>query len=117
IPVVPAAPPVVDKVSAPEPVEVAAAPASAEVHEVDLSDEWASLLEETRPTHASVEASPPAASRAGAPPVAEFEIPVEEPSTEEVAQSSGEISAAPAAPATHTPPPPKLEEAPASGKP
>ena len=114
VPVVPATPPAPEKVSAPEPVEVAAAPASAEVHEVDLSDEWASLLEETRPTHASAEAPPPAASRASVPPVAEFEIPVQEPSAEEVAQSSAEISTAPAA---RTAPPPKLEEAPAAGKP
>src|SRR2546430_11846124 len=50
-----------------EPVEVNATPAQAEVQEVDLSDEWATLLEETRPAEAgvppgSVPAKPAAAS-------------------------------------------------------
>jgi tetratricopeptide (TPR) repeat protein len=44
-----AQPPPAEK-SRPEPVEANAAPEQAEVQEVDLSDEWATLLEETRPS-------------------------------------------------------------------
>jgi len=40
----------------PEPVEVSAAPGEADVQEVDLSDEWATLLEETRPSEAATHA-------------------------------------------------------------
>lgn len=73
----------------PEPAEVSAAqPAAAaeEVHEVDLSDEWASLLEETRPagSGASEESAPetpvasePAVEKQAAPTIAEFEINIE----------------------------------------
>jgi tetratricopeptide (TPR) repeat protein len=43
----------------PEPVEVSAAPAQADVQEVDLSDEWETLLAETRPSAATVEAPHP----------------------------------------------------------
>jgi pilus assembly protein FimV len=64
-----------------EAAEVSAAPAEAsaveEVHEVDLSDEWASMLEETRPSEATGEA--PAAPDE---PELEFEIPSEESVTE-----------------------------------
>ncbi len=96
--VVPAAPPPPEKVSTPEPVEVAAAPASAEVHEVDLSDEWASLLEETRPAPAT-ESKPAAAPPVNVPSLTEFEIPIETPSIEETQQSSAEVSTEiPAAP-------------------
>ncbi len=90
VPAVQAAPPPAEKVSTPEPVEVAATPTSAEVHEVDLSDEWASLLEETRPAPAT-ESKPAAAPPVNVPSLTEFEIPVEAPATEEVAQSSAEI--------------------------
>jgi len=83
------APPVPEPQS--EPVEAAAAAEEEEVHEVDLSDEWATLLEET---HAPVAAAPlppaaktppptakpPAAPPRSAPPahVEEFQI-AEEP--------------------------------------
>src|SRR5437667_721973 len=62
----------------PEPVEVNAAPAEAEMHEVDLSDEWATLLEESRQGQTTVEA--PAAQLPGRsrpheePAVEEFQI-------------------------------------------
>jgi len=42
----------------PEPVEVNAAPVEAELQEVDLSDEWATLLEESRQGETTVEAPP-----------------------------------------------------------
>jgi len=49
-----------------------AAPATEEVHEVDLSDEWASMLSDTRPAEPG--AKTPAAREDGA---AEFEVPIE----------------------------------------
>jgi tetratricopeptide (TPR) repeat protein len=72
----------------PEPVEVNAAPAGADVQEVDLSDEWATLLEETRPSEATVEAPAPVPARPAAGPtrhtkpgdVEEFQIGEEPPS-------------------------------------
>jgi tetratricopeptide (TPR) repeat protein len=79
----PAAPALPAEEVSPEPVEVsAAAPAASEVHEVDLSDEWASAVEETRPAGDS--AAPPA----DAPGLAEFEIPVEIPSADEAVHPS-----------------------------
>jgi tetratricopeptide (TPR) repeat protein len=45
--------------SRPEPVEVNSAPAHADVQEVDLSDEWDTLLEESRHSEATVEAPIP----------------------------------------------------------
>ncbi len=66
----------------PEPVEVDDAPVEAGVQEVDLSDEWATLLEESRQGETTVEApasQPPGRSR-----------PHEEPAVEEF-----QISAAP----------------------
>jgi len=84
-----------------EPVEVNATPAQAEVQEVDLSDEWATLLEETRPAEAgvppgSVPAKPAAASTHHTKPgvVEEFQIGEEPP----VAEPSEVASAAPAIP-------------------
>ncbi len=104
-----AAPPPAEKVSVPEPVEIAAAPAAAEVHEVDLSDEWASLLEETRPAPAA-ESKPATAPPVNVPSLTEFEIPVEAPGTEEVAQSSTEIPVAPVASVTQKAPAAKPEK-------
>jgi len=84
-----------------EPVEVNATPAQAEVQEVDLSDEWATLLEETRPAEAgvppgSVPAKPAAAPTHHTKPgvVEEFQIGEEPP----VAEPSEVASAAPAIP-------------------
>ena len=89
------------KEARPEPVEVNAAPAQAEVQEVDLSDEWATLLEETRPAEAgvppgSVPAKPAAAPTHHTKPgvVEEFQIGEEPP----VAEPSEVASAAPAIP-------------------
>src|SRR5437899_6983373 len=73
--------PPVEKVR-PKPVEVNAAQAQAEVQEVDLSDEWATLLEETRPSEAKVApsakapAKPPGGATRQTKPgeVEEFEI-------------------------------------------
>jgi tetratricopeptide (TPR) repeat protein len=45
--------------SRPEPVEVNATPLEADVQEVDLSDEWETLLEESRHSEATVEAPTP----------------------------------------------------------
>src|SRR5207245_750188 len=84
-----------------EPVEVNATPAQAKVQEVDLSDEWATLLEETRPAEAgvppgSVPAKPAAASTHHTKPgvVEEFKIGEEPP----VAKPSEVASAAPTIP-------------------
>src|SRR5438876_9642936 len=84
-----------------EPVEVNATPAQAEVQEVDLSDEWATLLEETAPAEAgvppgSVPAKPAAAPTHHTKPgvVEEFQIGEEPP----VAEPSEVASAAPAIP-------------------
>ena len=52
----------------PEPVEEIVAPAQPEVQEVDLSDEWATLLEETHPGQTAVEAPAPLSAKpSGAP--------------------------------------------------
>jgi tetratricopeptide (TPR) repeat protein len=88
-PEAPAAPP-----PAPEPEELAVpepeAPAAEEVHEVDLSDEWASMLKESRSTEPAAKA--PKAPAEGAP---EFDIPVEAAAVPEntnpFAESSAEI--------------------------
>jgi len=123
-----AQPPPAEK-ARPEPVEVNAAPAQAEVQEVDLSDEWATLLEETRPTEAPV--APPAkapAKPAAAPTrpskpggVEEFEIG-EEPLIAPPADAPGvaAFDAARAAPATPLQPEPiteKTKAKPAAAKP
>jgi len=52
----------------PEPVEVAAASTEAEVQEVDLSAEWATLLEETHQAAPKVEAPPPPPAKPSAVP-------------------------------------------------
>src|SRR5437667_2747193 len=74
----------------PEPVEVNAAPAEAEMHEVDLSDEWATLLEESRQGQTTVEA--PAAQLPGR------SRPHEEPAVEEFQISEAPQPASPDAP-------------------
>ncbi len=102
-----------DEVSSPE-----AAPSQPEaVHEVDLSDEWASMLE-NRPAEASASVSPAAESALefeipaeateehqgaeefaileepeNAPTVAEFEIPAKAPASDEETPAFAEISA------------------------
>ena len=78
----------------PEPEEIAIteeAPVSEEVHEVDLSDEWASMLSESR--QAAPAAKAPAAPADAAP---EFEVPSEEPvheNTNPFAEASADLSA------------------------
>lgn len=83
----PAAPP-----PTPEPEEVAVvepeAPAEEAVHEVDLSDEWASLLKESRPVELGAEAH-----EAPAEAAPEFEIPVETAAGPENTNAFAEISA------------------------
>src|SRR5579863_2808412 len=73
------------------------APPAPPVHEVDLSDEWASLLEQSAPSSAppAKPAAPPPSKAAPPPPltpepatpkeweISEFEIPVETPAVEE----------------------------------
>jgi pilus assembly protein FimV len=65
-----------------------------EVHEVDLSDEWASMLEETKP--AETQQPTPTAEVAGP---AEFEVPIEpaaaEPVTEELVSSDESVTSSP----------------------
>jgi tetratricopeptide (TPR) repeat protein len=99
------------KEARPEPVEVNSAPAQAEVQEVDLSDEWATLLEETRPAEAAAPPPVPAKPATAAPTrhlkpaeVEEFQIGEEPP----VAEPS---EAASAAPATPLKPEPVIEKA------
>ena len=56
----------------PAPAEVSAAPPQAEVQEVDLSDEWDTLLEESRPAEPAVETPAPVSAKpssAPAPPI------------------------------------------------
>src|SRR5437667_2790745 len=104
----PAAPPPAPaapvKEARPEPVEVNSTPAQAEVQEVDLSDEWATLLEETRPAEAAAPPAVPAKPAAAAPTrqtkpgdVEEFQIgeepPVAEPS--EAASAAHAVSLKP----------------------
>ena len=69
----------------PEPVEVNAAPAQAEVQEVDLSDEWASLLKESRRSEATVEAPAPGHAKPSS-----GTTPRQEPATVEEFQISEE---------------------------
>ncbi len=98
----------------PQPVEVNAAPVQAEVQEVDLSDEWATLLDASRPADGAVEAlappSGPAKPAAGAGrhakpgDVEEFQIG-EEP------QLVSNDGAPPAAPAIPLEPEPVAEKA------
>src|SRR5712664_4137057 len=82
----PAAAPPVEK-ARPEPVEVNSAPVQTDMHEVDLSDEWATLLEESRHSEATVEAPAPVPAKPAAGParrtkpgeVEEFQIGDEPP--------------------------------------
>src|SRR5229473_2920349 len=108
----------------PEPVEVSAAPEQAEVQEVDLSDEWATLLEETRPREATVGTPAPVPPKpATAPPrhtnpgaVEEFQIGEKPPS----AQPSDVPAVADATPAIPLEPEPiteKVGKKPAAAKP
>jgi len=121
----------------PEPVEVNSASSQTEVQEVDLSDEWATLLEETRPSEEPAEAPAPAsANTSGATArqaqpgeVEEFQIgeepavlpsddlPAEAPATPLEPEPVAEKPApkpAPAkpkeAPAAKAPPPPPARE-------
>ena len=77
------------------PAEVAAGPAAPVHEEVDLSDEWASLLEETKEPEAVAEtpAPPPAPAQ---PAAEEFELP--ELVVEEVKSEDAPAEAAPAEP-------------------
>ena len=123
----------------PAPVEHAPPPAPAEtvgvassessdVHEVDLSDEWASMLEDTHPAEPGakppasrtsepapppeVAAEPVVAKKPKSPDVSEFELPVEAPPAQPKEAPAAEISAElatptvdarPAKPAAKTP--------------
>ena len=92
-PAAPEPPPTVAKAAPPE-IEVIEelAPAQEEVHEVDLSDEWASMLSDTRPAKPAAKA--PAVREDAAP---EFEIPMEAAvpeNTNPFAEASSDISVA-----------------------
>ena len=65
-------PPVAEALPAQPAVAEPSAPAKEEVHEVDLSDEWASMLSDTRPVEPVAQA--PAVHEDAAP---EFEVPME----------------------------------------
>ena len=114
-----AAPPPPMEKARPAPVEVNAAPPQAEVQEVDLSDEWATLLEETRPSEAPVAPSAKAPAKPAAAPtrpakpgeVEEFAIG-EEPPISPPADAPGvaAFEAADAAPATPLQPEPITEK-------
>ncbi|MCU1240901.1 MAG: hypothetical protein JWO71_1627 [Candidatus Acidoferrum typicum] len=87
-------PPPAEAKAAPPEIELAeeSPPAREEVHEVDLSDEWASMLNDTRPAEPA--AKTPAVGDDAAP---EFEIPLEAAAPEATnpfAETSGEISVA-----------------------
>ena len=88
----PPAAPQSDQISASQPV-----PAAQEaVHEVDLSDEWASLLEETRPAEPVAETAPVRSAE----PAPVFEVPAESHALEEFV-----IAEEPAAPPSAIVPP------------
>ena len=80
------------------------------VHEVDLSDEWASMLQQSAP---EPPAKPPASAKTPAratssSDVAEFDVPVEEPAGETIADPFAEEQPAPEPPK----PAPKVRETP-----
>jgi pilus assembly protein FimV len=117
-----------------EPVEEIVVPAQPEVQEVDLSDEWATLIEETRPAEPAVQAPPPASAKpSGAPAhhakpgdVEEFQIgeePAIAPAEDVPAVTSfGLAEEAPAIPlkpepVAGKPAPPKPKEVPAAKTP
>src|SRR4029077_10499469 len=54
----------------PAPVEVSEVPVESVVQEVDLSDEWSTLLEGSGHDEAPVDAPPPAPAKPAAPPAA-----------------------------------------------
>jgi len=122
-----------------EPVKAEVAPPQPEVQEVDLSDEWASLLEESRPAEPVAPPAPVAAKPSSLPPpakpapgtveefqigeepaavpqeAASFELPAPEipVQPEPVAQKPAEKVAPPKpkqVPAAKTPPPPPAPE-------
>jgi tetratricopeptide (TPR) repeat protein len=113
----------------PEPVEVNTAPAQAEVQEVDLSDEWATLLEETRPSEATVvpaakaPAKPATAPKRPSKPgeVEEFEIgeepPIAPPAEAPEVAAFDLAEAAPATPVQPKPATEKTKAKPAAAKP
>ncbi len=108
----------------PQPAEVNAALQQPEVQEVDLSDEWATLLEETRPHETTVEAPAPIAGKPAAGPVRhtkpgaveEFQIGEEPPVVPAAAgfDLAGNASAIPLEPEPLTG---KVGEKPAAAKP
>src|SRR5882724_3773588 len=113
----------------PPPAEEIAVPAQAEVQEVDLSDEWATLIEETQPSELPVQAPAPVAAKpAGTPArqtkpadVEEFQIG-EEPAIVAAdgapAITSFELAdASPAVPLKAVPVPEKAAQKPAPPKP
>jgi tetratricopeptide (TPR) repeat protein len=123
-----AQPPPVEK-ARPEPVEVNAAPVRADVQEVDLSDEWATLLEETRPSEATaapsakVPAKPAAGPKRPTKPgeVEEFEIgdePLIVPPADVPGVAAFDVAgAAPASPLQPEAIAEKTKEKPAAAKP
>jgi tetratricopeptide (TPR) repeat protein len=117
----------VDEQRRAESVKASAAPTQSDVQEVDLSDEWATLLEETRPNESAVKASasapakPPAAPAGPAEPghMEEFQISEEAPPVplEEVAAATPAIPLEPIpiaenSPKTPAPAKPKVPQKP-----
>jgi tetratricopeptide (TPR) repeat protein len=113
----------------PEPAGVNAAPAQEEMQEVDLSDEWDTLLEESRPSEAAVETPAPVSAKPAAGPkrhkepgdVEEFQIGEEPPiiSPDDVpAVAAFDVAHdAPAIPLKPEPVAEKSAKTPAAGKP
>jgi tetratricopeptide (TPR) repeat protein len=108
----------------PQPVEVNAAPAEPEVQEVDLSEEWDTLLEESHPVEAKAQApAPPPAAKPVAPPVRhkepahveEFHITegpaIASPDVPAVASAAPTIPLEPVSKAPATPPSPAKPKA------
>jgi len=113
----------------PPPAEEIAVPAQAEVQEVDLSDEWATLIEETQPSELPVQAPAPVAAKPVGTParqtkpadVEEFQIgeePAIVPADGAPAITSFELAdASPAVPLKAEPVPEKAAQKPAPPKP
>jgi pilus assembly protein FimV len=107
----PAPEPVAQAVQEEEVPQVAAADAKDAVHEVDLSDEWASMIQQSTPEPPPTKPATPSASSTSH--VAEFDVPVEEPTGETIADPFAEEPPAPEPPK----PPQKVRETPAAKAP
>ena len=115
-PPAPAVPEPVEELEVPEVAAAEAEPEAQEaVHEVDLSDEWASMLQESAPQPPAKKpaaSKTPAARSSSTSDVAEFDVPVEEP----VSEASDPFAEEPPPPEPPKPAP-KVREVPAAKAP